>query len=253
MTAATCVVTGGASGMGLEFSRALVERGDHVVLVDRSDVSEVVDTLSGQGLSLEGRQFDVSDSEAWSELAASLQASRSPVRGLVNNAGIVRRHGIVDATDEDWQAVLDVNLTGPLKGIRALAPLMREGGGGSIVNISSIAGYVGHYSPSYTTTKWGLRGLTKAAALELAPWGVRVNSVHPGLVETPLLRENEGLKTAFTASTPLGRPAQPAEIVPTVLLLLSDASSYMTGSEVVVDGGFLAGGHYQRIESDLTS
>lgn len=251
MSDSTVVVTGAASGMGRTFAEALLRRGDRVVLVDREGAEEVASELAGSGLDATGHPMDVTDTDAWTDLAGRLRSQRRRVDGLVNNAGIISRSTILETDDDDWQRVLDVNLTGPLKAVRALAPLLRDATGASVVNISSVAGLVGHYSPSYTATKWGLRGLTKTAALELAPWGVRVNSVHPGLVETPLLREADGLIEAFDRSTPLGRPARPDEIAPAVLFLLSDASSFMTGSELVVDGGFVAGGHYHRLADDL--
>lgn len=246
------VVTGAASGMGAAFTRALLERGDAVVLVDRAGAVEAAAELAAQGHDATGHEMDVTDTGAWTDLADELAASGDGLHGLVNNAGIISRSTMLATEDDDWQRVLDVNLTGPLKAMRALAPLLRESGRGSIVNVSSVAGFVGHYSPSYTATKWGLRGLTKSASMELAP-DVRVNSIHPGLVETPLVKHRQELFGAFNLSTPLARPALPEEIAPTVLFLLSDASVYMTGSELVVDGGFLSGGTYLRVGHDLAA
>lgn len=171
---------------------ALAADGWQVVLADVADCAPVVEKIRADGGSASGHALDVTDADQWTALVEELRATHGALHGLVNNAGISRRLRFMDTSHEVWRQVLAINLDGPFFGIQACAPLMRDSGGGSIVNISSIAGQIGYFSPSYSTSKWALRGLTKSAAGELAGWGIRVNSVHPGLVETPLLAGADG-------------------------------------------------------------
>lgn len=161
-----------------------------------------------------------------------------------------RRLRFMDTSEEVWDRVMRVNLYGPFHGIQAAAPLMRDGGGGSIVNISSISGQIGYFSPSYSASKWGLTGLSKSAAGELAAWNIRVNSLHPGLVDTALLAGSDAFAEAARRSIPAGRLGEPGEITDAVLFLLSDRSAYMTGSEITLDGGLVSNGLYHRILAD---
>ena len=157
---------------------------------------------------------------------------------LVNNAGIVNFGLFEDYTLDDWRKILDVNLTGVFLGIKSVVPQMKEAGSGSIINISSIEGLAGTIAThGYTASKFGVRGLTKSAALELGPSGIRVNSVHPGLIKTPMTEwvPDDIFQTA------LGRAADPSEVSKLVVYLASDESSYSTGAEFVVDGGVVAG------------
>ncbi|HSA41439.1 MAG TPA: SDR family oxidoreductase, partial [Mycobacterium sp.] len=157
---------------------------------------------------------------------------------LVNNAGIINV-GTVEGYDlGDWQRIIDINLTGVFLGMRASVPALRDAGGGSIVNISSIEGLAGTaMTHGYTAAKFGVRGITKSAALELGQWGIRVNSVHPGLIRTPMI---VGVPEDIF-QTALGRAADPIEVSNLVVYLASDESSYSTGAEFVVDGGTVAG------------
>ena len=153
--------------------------------------------------------------------------------GLVNSAGIVIRGGITEMPLADFEKVLSVNLTGTFLGLQHCAPLMRESGGGSIVNIASTAGLTGIPAISgYTASKWGVRGLTRSAAVELAPWGIRVNSLAPGVVTTPM-----AARSASAVRNLIGRPGSVDEIAPLVVHLISDDSTYSTGADFVVDGG----------------
>ncbi|GAA4533956.1 SDR family NAD(P)-dependent oxidoreductase [Amycolatopsis samaneae] len=244
------LVTGAAAGMGAAHARALAARGVHVCLADLADVTGVTAGIVAAGGSASAHRLDVGEPEDWARVVAEILAAHGTLGGLVNNAGISRRLEFLDTTGEIWGRVLRVNLSGPFHGMRAVAEPMRDAGGGSIVNISSISGQIGYFSPAYSASKWGLTGLSKSAAGNFAKWGIRVNSVHPGLVDTGLLAGSDAFVGAAVASVPAGRTARPEEVTEAVLFLLSDRSSYMTGSEVTVDGGLVSNGLYHRILAD---
>ncbi|MBN9734911.1 MULTISPECIES: SDR family NAD(P)-dependent oxidoreductase [unclassified Pseudonocardia] len=241
------LVTGAAAGMGAQHARALAARGVHVCAADVADTTDLVDSITADGGSASGHTLDVADPDAWARVAGEVRERCGELGGLVNNAGISRRRGFLDTDRELWDRVLSINLSGAFHGMQALAPLIRDSGGGSIVNIASISGQVGYFSPSYSSSKWGLTGLSKSAAGALAEWGIRVNSLHPGLVDTGLLGGADAFVRSSLESVPAGRLARPEEITDAVLFLLSDRSTYLTGSEVTVDGGLVSNGLYHRI------
>jgi 3alpha(or 20beta)-hydroxysteroid dehydrogenase len=195
-------------------------------------------------------RLDVRDPASWDAAVALAEAEFGPVNVLVNNAGIFRVSALVDTPVEQFREVVEVNQVGPFLGMKAVVPSMVKAGGGSIVNISSTNGLGGFpHTVSYTATKWAVRGMTKTAAMELGPLGIRVNSIHPGGVDTEMIRpenlgslaaEPDALDNRF-ADLPLRRVGQPIEIARLALFLASDESSYSTGSEFVADGGMLAG------------
>ncbi|HEX5858574.1 MAG TPA: SDR family oxidoreductase, partial [Microbacterium sp.] len=227
----TVVITGGASGQGLAAARLLAAGGARVIA---TDIAKAAPDVGGAGATY--RRLDVADEADWASLAAELEAELGgePLRGLVNNAGITHRTRLGHTERADWDRVLAVNLTGPMLGIQALAPLMRDGS--SIVNIGSSAALNAHHPVAYTSSKWGLRGLTHVAATEFGPRGIRVNIVHPGFIETPMTASAPAvMRDAQLAMTPLERVGSAEEVARVVVFLLSDAAGYVTGAEIPVD------------------
>lgn len=240
------VVTGGARGQGASIARMLLEAGAQVYVMDRLGTDDPAwqtlrDTCAGLPGSLVCLELDVSDVQSWQTVAGRIGDGGRTLAGLVNNAGITGpRNTVTKTVLEDWEQVLRVNLTGAFLGIRTLAPLM--GAGAAIVNISSTVGMTGYYSAAYSTSKWALRGLSKSAALELAPKGVRVNCVCPGVVDTDMIRTNARLFEALQGITPMGHMAAPEQIAEVMFFLLGPHSSYVTGADIAVDGGVTGGG-----------
>ena len=224
------VVTGGARGIGLQIVRLLVDHGADVHVFDRDSSQE----LDGSGATFHA--VDIANSGSVNAVVKSLPAS---VNLLVNNAGITRDRSLQKMSDEEWQSVIDVNLTGTFNMIRAMAPLMREAGSGRIVNITSINGIRGKFGQAnYTAAKAGMIGLTKTAARELGAKGVTVNAVAPGMVMTDMAKQlpQEVLDRAL-GETLLNELAKPEDIANAVLFLLSDAARMITGEVIRVDAG----------------
>lgn len=244
-------MTGAASGMGTAHATALAEAGWDVCLADVQDTEAVAGPLRERGLACSEHRLDVTDEAGWQALLDELLEQGRPPTGLVNNAGVSHRHGFSGTSLQDWHRVVGINLTGAFLGIRTLAPVMAEGGGGAIVNVSSIAGTLGYFSPSYGASKWGLVGLSKSAAGEWAASGVRVNAVLPGLVDTPLLDGADQFVASSLRSVPMQRVAAPSEVASVVRFLLSEDAAYVTGAELLIDGAMTAAGMYKRIREEL--
>ncbi|WP_328835186.1 glucose 1-dehydrogenase [Streptomyces europaeiscabiei] len=231
------IVTGGARGIGAAVSRLFAAEGAAVTVADVLD-AEGANLAAELGGTARYTHLDVSAEDDWQTVVAETERDLGPVSVLVNNAGILEWGTIEEQPLESFRRVIDVNLQGAWLGMRTAAPSLRRAGGGVIVNISSIAGITGYAGiGAYVASKWGLRGLTKAAALELAPDGIRVCSVHPGAVRTAMTADFDD---SFTAAQPLPRFGEPEEVARMALFIAADAT-FSTGVEFVLDGGATAG------------
>lgn len=227
------VVTGAAQGLGAAIATAAADAGATVIGAD------LTPTAPDERVVM--RELDVTDAGQWSAFAAWLRSDHGACHGLVNNAGITMRSRLGEVSLEDWNRTLAINVTGPLLGMQALMDLMPAGS--SIVNITSIAALSGHFAIPYTASKWALRGLSRAASLELGPRGIRVNAVMPGLIATAMTSDvPQTVADALIGSVPLGRAATPEDVAATVRFLLGEESSYLSGLEIPVDGGQTAHG-----------
>jgi len=232
------LVTGGARGQGEAEARALVAAGAEVLITDVADDAgrAVADDL-GEGAAYQ--HLDVTSEVEWEEAVEAAAATFGGLDVLVNNAGILLMKSLVETSTEELGRVLDVNLVGTFLGMKAVVASMRERGGGVIVNVSSTGGIRGIAGMSaYTASKFAVRGLTKTAALELGRYGIRVNAVLPGSVDTPMIGHVD--TTNLFDHLPIPRSGQPEEVASVVVMLASDASSYMTGADIVIDGGSTA-------------
>lgn len=239
------LVTGAASGIGEAIARTFAAHGAHVFVSDiREEAGKAVATQIGANA--EFVALDVRDPDAWSRTVAAIRESHGGIDILVNNAGAGIGGGIERETLEGHRGVLDLNVTGVWLGIRSAIPAMEARGGGAIVNISSIDGLVGVEGLStYVGSKFAVTGMTRSLALELGARGIRVNSIHPGIIETPMVAKDAGkpmerLRKAV-ARQPIARMGRPEEIANAALFFASDESSYCTGASLVVDGGHIAG------------
>jgi 3alpha(or 20beta)-hydroxysteroid dehydrogenase len=233
------VVTGAAGGQGAAEAAALTREGATVIGLDVQEPRTPIDGVLY-------RTFDVAGEAHWEELRAWLERDFGAVHGLVNNAAITNRTPLGQVTVDELNRVLAVNLTGPLLGIQTLAPLMTEGG--SIVNVSSIAAQTGHFPPAYTASKWGLRGLSRVASMELGRLGIRVNTILPGVIVTPMAADApEAFTRLVVDEIPLGRRGTAEDVAPIVVFLISDESSWISGAEISVDGGQAAHGGMKQL------
>ncbi len=229
------IITGGARGQGAAEASLFAEEGATVVVTDVlvDDGAKTAAAVGGTFV-----EHDVADPAQWDALVARVVADHGRIDVLINNAGILRWERMLDTTFESWNEVVAINQTGVFLGMKAVAPQMIEQHSGSIVNISSVGGLRGASACyTYAATKWAVRGMTKGAAIELGPHGIKVNSIHPGIIDTPMMGGTDLDGLASTIGVPLQRYAQPEEVAKLALWLVSDDNSYSTGAEFVIDGG----------------
>ncbi|MFI0485913.1 glucose 1-dehydrogenase [Actinomadura sp. 9N215] len=244
------LITGGARGMGRSHVRRFLDEGAKVVFGDvlTDGGAELAAELGDAAVFV---PMDVTRESDWKNAVETATTTFGALHILVNNAGIIRHKTIEEMSVDEFRRILDVNLLGQWLGVKSVTAAMREAGGGSIVNVSSTEGFIGASGlAAYSASKFGVRGLTKAAARELGEYGIRVNSIHPGGVLTPLSLQDDVVAAtadsadAFLKALPLGRLGKSKEVSGLVVYLASDDSSYCTGSEVLVDGGMLTGAGY---------
>lgn len=231
------VVTGAAQGMGESHARTLLKEGAKVVITDLNveKGQALADELGENALFV---AHDVTKEDDWKKVISDAEAAFGPINVLVNNAGISFNKSFADITLDEYMKIVNINQVSVFLGMKYAQPTMAKAEGGSIINVSSINGIVGG-AVGYTDTKFAVRGITKAGALEFAKDNIRVNSIHPGVVETPMVTEGDSFELIqqYAKTIPLGRMAQSQDISDLVLFLASDDSRYSTGAEFVVDGG----------------
>lgn len=241
------LITGGARGMGASEAQLFIDEGARVIITDVLDDEgkKTAQRLSPDGSKCVFLRHDVTNEDDWNEVMKESLATFGQVDVLVNNAGIFERGTVLDTSLPMFEKTMNINVTGVFLGMKTVAPHMVARKTGSIINISSVAGLNG--TPgflAYGASKWAVRGMTKGVAKELAPFGVRVNSIHPGIIDTPMLQTfdaaGEGVREAVRTRIPLGYEAEPIHVARLALYLGSDDSAYSTGSEFIVDGGWSA-------------
>jgi 3alpha(or 20beta)-hydroxysteroid dehydrogenase len=236
------IMTGGARGMGASHAKKFLEEGAKVMITDILE-KEGEAMSSELGGNIKFMKHDVTKASEWEKGVAETESAFGPVSVLVNNAGIALLKPIDEITEEDYRRVVDINQVSVFLGMKYVHPSMKKAEKGSIINISSVSGLRGNTgSVAYDASKFAVRGMTKSAAIEFGAEGIRVNSIHPGIIETPMIMQEDAkdLVRELAKAVPLKRTAQPSEVSNLVVYLASDESSYSTGSEFVIDGGMTA-------------
>jgi 3alpha(or 20beta)-hydroxysteroid dehydrogenase len=242
------IVTGGTSGIGKATASRFLKEGAKVLITSIDDKGEaVVAEFKQEGYDVIYLFADQASEKDWEMVISTVKENYHALHILVNCAGVSIRYQLSEMNLADWDRIMAVNLTGPMLGMRTALPLMRESGGGSIINIGSIAGVTGHPTTAYSASKWGLRGLTKSAAFEFADYNIRVNCIHPGATVTGIIDTNGAAFKALIANCPQRRPGQAYELANAVLFLASDESSRITGIDLNVDGASAECGSYWAV------
>lgn len=249
LTGRVALITGGAQGQGAAHVRRLAREGATVFFGDVGGAAgAALETEQrSKGFDVRFSRMDVTSADDWSQMLGAIETDFGRLDILVNNAGILDMLGPEEATEQSWQKTIDVNQKGVFLGIKHSVPLLRQSTCASVINTSSIFGLIGAADYfAYTASKGAVTAMTKAAALTYGAEGIRVNSIHPGYVSTPMLETEfktlpAGTEEASMAAIPLGRFASPEEIASVVAFLASDDASYITGTEVIIDGGVVAG------------
>ena len=249
------LVTGASSGLGLaDVIEFVKEDAETIIMLSDNEQDlkrSAIEARKYGNAEILTYRVDVSKEEEWICFLREIRGKVNRIDVLVNNAGINKRDTYAECTLEDWEKIVSVNQTGVFLGTKYCLDLLKKSGNSSIINMSSITGLTGYYAIAYTATKWAVRGMTKSASMEFGKWGIRVNSVLPGFINTPL---NESINAVIEASNEmnaLGRAGEPGEIAKAVLFLASDESSYITGSEIIIDGGLTSGGQFKAIADKL--
>lgn len=233
-----CLITGAAKGQGAAEARLFAAQGARVWLTDVLDEEGAALAAEVDGIY---RHLDVCDQVAWDSLVDEMVSAEGRIDVLINNAGIFRSNRLVDTPLEEFELVMQVNCTGVFLGMRSVGRAMQKAEAGSIVNISSLAGMASAPGAfAYGASKWAVRGMTKTAAIELARFGIRVNSIHPGAIDTEMLTQIPNGPERLIRGTPMRRAASADEVAKMALFLASEESSYSTGSEFLIDGGIHA-------------
>ncbi|WP_329612339.1 SDR family oxidoreductase [Streptomyces brevispora] len=241
------LITGGYGGMGRASSRLFAKEGAAVVVAGRSEErgSELVAELTGDGVKAMFVELDITHQDQWDAAVEAVQAKFGALHVLMNIVGSNELVMFPEIDIDAWNKVFEINVTGTLRGIQTCAPLIKESGGGSIVNIGSVAGITGNFGTAYSASKWALEGLSRSAAYRYADWGIRCNVIQPGWIETDLtagMNSNPVMKKmqehTMETTVLLRRSGKAEEIANTALFLASDESSYITATDIVVDGGW---------------
>ncbi len=235
------LITGGARGQGAAEAVLFAQEGAAVVITDVLD-----DEGRATAAAIDGCRYlhqDVRDEDRWTEVVADVVAQEGSLTVLINNAGIFPVQSLMETSLEDYRRVIDINQLGVFLGMRAVVPAMRDAGGGSIINISSVAGMLATpNSFGYGASKWAVRGMTKSAARDLGPDNIRVNSIHPGIIETPMIHNLPAYDAdpqSIIRDIPLGRAGEPEDVARLALFLASDESSYVSAGEYLIDGAVM--------------
>lgn len=248
------LVTGAANGLGAMQAQRFAQEGARAVVladIDRAGLDRTLKLVTDAGAQAQTIDLDVSLEPAWLAALDAIRERFGTLHVIVNNAGISIQRTFTSCTLDEWNRTIAVNQTGVFLGIKHGANFLRESGGGAIVNISSAAGMTGYFSAAYAASKWAVRGMTKSAAMEFASANIRINSVHPGFIWTQMTEPVKDRVNGFRAVIPTDRIGDAVEVAEAVLFLASDASSYITGAELAVDGGLTAGGGLQQVAKNL--